>query len=401
MVKLTDLKAFEIIDSRGNPTVEVIAYSKKHYARASVPSGASKGVHEAFELRDGGKRYGGLGVKKAIININKEIKPKLIGARINKQELIDDFLIKLDNSEDKSKLGANAMLAVSIACFKLYAKTKGLEPFELLGRKLMPTPHFNVINGGLHAGNELSFQEFMIAPKAKTFAEKLRVGAEIYHTLRNMLLKNFGKSSINVGDEGGFAPPFKKVTEALELLVKAIFGSGNDAFIALDVAASSFYNKEKYLVDGQEIKKEKLMDFYEKLITDYPIVSIEDPLHEDDLDGFAALKKRLRIDIIGDDLIATNPFLLSKAIEKKACDGIILKPNQIGTLTESLKVAETATNNKMKVMVSHRSGETCDNFIADLAVGIGCGLIKSGAPCRGERTSKYNRLLRIEEMINP
>ncbi len=401
MAKLTGLKALEILDSRGNPTVEVTAYSEKISAKASVPSGASKGKYEAVELRDGGKRYGGLGVLKAVDNVEKIIKPKLIGRSLAKQELIDDILIKLDGTVNKSKLGANAILGVSIACFKLNAKTKGVEPYELLGRKLMPTPYYNIINGGLHGGCNTSFQEFMVVPKAKTFKEALRVGVEIYHALKEMLLSNYGKRAISVGDEGGFAPPIKKATEALDLIMKAIYGSGNDALVAIDAAASTFYKDGNYFVDGKKLNKEKLMDYYEKLTQDYPITSIEDPLHEDDWEGFAELRKRIKnVDIVGDDLIVTNPFRLRQAIENKACDAIILKPNQIGTLTETLKVAELAMNNSIKVIVSHRSGETCDDFIADLAVGLGCGLIKTGAPCRGERVCKYNRLLRIERMLS-
>jgi len=401
MAKLTGLKALEILDSRGNPTVEVTAYSEKISAKASVPSGASKGKYEAVELRDGGKRYGGLGVLKAVDNVEKIIKPKLIGRSLAKQELIDDILIKLDGTVNKSKLGANAILGVSIACFKLNAKTKGVEPYELLGRKLMPTPYYNIINGGLHGGCNTSFQEFMVVPKAKTFKEALRVGVEIYHALKEMLLSNYGKRAISVGDEGGFAPPIKKATEALDLIMKAIYGSGNDALVAIDAAASTFYKDGNYFVDGKKLNKEKLMDYYEKLTQDYPITSIEDPLHEDDWEGCAELRKRIKnVDIVGDDLIATKPFRLRQAIENKACDAIILKPNQIGTLTETLKVAELAMNNSIKVIVSHRSGETCDDFIADLAVGLGCGLIKTGAPCRGERVCKYNRLLRIERMLS-
>ncbi len=402
LIKLTNLKALEIIDSRGNPTIEVTAYSGKHFAKASAPSGASKSSHEAVELRDGGKRYGGLGVLKAVRNVKELMLPEIKGMNLGKQELIDKALIKLDGTNDKSRLGANAVIAVSIACFKLNAKIKGKEPYELLGREKLPIPYFNIINGGMHAGNELAFQEFMIVPKAKSFAECLRSGVGIYNSLKSMFLTNYGKASINVGDEGGFAPPFKKVTEPLDLIMKAVYGSGSNASIALDVAASSFYSKDKYLVNGKKLSTGKLMDYYEKLVNDYPIISIEDPFQEDDWGAFTDLKRRLKnIDVVGDDLIATNQERLKQAVNNESCSAIILKPNQAGTLTETLSVARTAMRSKLKVIVSHRSGETCDDFIADLAVGLGCGFIKSGAPCRGERTSKYNRLLRIEQMINP
>jgi enolase len=407
--KITEIKAREILDSRGNPTIEVDVFSDKVKATAKVPSGASTGAHEACELRDGGKRYGGKGVKKAVKNVNTTIKKHLIGKAVNPTK-VDLELIKLDGTENKSNLGANAILGVSMAVVRLSAKLENKPLYkkikELAGTKgkkyVLPTGYFNIINGGEHADNDLEFQEFMIAPKARTFAEKLRIAAEVYHTLKGLLKKKYGMSSTSVGDEGGFAPQMKKVKEPLEIIMKAVTKAGykGKVDIAIDAAASEFYTKGKgYFVDGKYLTPEKLLDLYAELVKKYPITSIEDPFSEDNWDEFKMMTKRLgkKIQVVGDDHLVTNPIRIKRSIVEKSCNALLLKVNQIGTVTESIEAANLAMKNGWKIMVSHRSGETSDNFIADLVVGLGCGEIKSGAPCRSERLSKYNRLLVIEE----
>ena len=410
MTTITSIHAREILDSRGNPTIEVEVTAGKYIGIAAVPSGASTGIHEALELRDGGKRFLGLGVQKAVHNVEKIIAPKLKGLDCRQQEKIDRLMITLDGTKNKSKLGANAMLGVSLACARAAALSQKKELYWYVNKLSrvtssirLPRPFFNIINGGKHADNELSFQEFMIAPRMKSFAENLRVGSEVYHILKRNLHSKYRNGSTNVGDEGGFAPPqLQNAEEALDILMKAIEDAGykGKVDIAVDCAASEFYVDGKYVVDRKKMTAPKLTQYYLHLIKKYPIISIEDPFHQDDFEAFAELKRKTKIQIVGDDLTVTNVERIKTAIEKKSCSCLLLKVNQIGTLTEALEAVRLAYANGWKVMVSHRSGETEDTFIADLAVGISCGMIKSGAPCRGERTSKYNRLLRIEEELN-
>ncbi len=404
MSKIKKIFAREILDSRGNPTVEVELITNKCISRASVPSGASTGIYEANELRDGAKRYNGKGVQKAVKNIKKKIAPKITGMDCTKQSKIDKAMIELDGTENKIKLGANAILAVSIAVCKAGA-FHSLKPIykyiaDLYGNKkpVLPVPFFNVINGGRHADNKLAFQEFMIAPKANTFSKALQMGAETYHELKKILKEKY--ITIGVGDEGGFAPPIETPKQALDLLEDAIKKAGykGKINIALDVAASELYKYGHYHLP-KRATTEQLLGYYLKLIKSYPIISIEDPFNQEDFRGFAMLRKKTKIQVVGDDLTATNPKRIKKAADEKACNALLLKINQIGTLTEALLAAKLAQKNNWKIMVAHRSGETCDSFIADLAVGIGCRQIKAGAPCRGERLAKYNQLLRIEERL--
>jgi len=403
MPSITNIKAREILDSRGSPTVEVELHTKNHVATASVPSGASTGTHEALELRDGGKRYGGKGVLKAVKNINSIIAPKLKHKDITNQSQIDQLMIDLDGTKNKSRLGANAILAVSLAVAKAAAEKKHLPLYQYLStltntKPSLPKPFFNIINGGKHADNKLSFQEFMIVPQYNIFQKNLQAASEIYHLLKADLHKKYGKNTTNVGDEGGFAPEKLNSAEAaLNILLQAIKESGHlNTKIAVDCAASEFYKNGKYRVDGKTLTTEQLLNYYLKLIKVYPIISIEDPFQQEDFQSFAKLKQLSKIQIVGDDLTVTNVNRINTAIKNNSCNCLLLKVNQIGTLTEALQAVKLAYQNNWKVMVSHRSGETEDTFIVDLAVAIGCNQIKSGAPCRGERTAKYNRLLRIE-----
>ncbi|MBI4980283.1 phosphopyruvate hydratase [Candidatus Woesearchaeota archaeon] len=412
MPNISSITSREILDSRGNPTIEVDVTIRKHKYTAAVPSGASTGTHEALELRDGGKRYGGKGVLKAVSNANKIIAPKLVGKDCTQQTQIDELMLKADGTKNKSKLGANAILGVSLACARAGAGESGKELYRYINSLLptkpnsskpklsLPRPFFNVINGGMHAGNSLPFQEFMISPKAKTFREALRVGAEVYHTLKGIIAEKYGKLAINVGDEGGFAPPIRTAEEGLSLLMGAIKKAGysGKVDVAMDCAASEFYKNGSYYAP-KKMTSGRLINYYLKLLKKYPIISIEDPFEQEDFHSYAELRKKSGIQIVGDDLTVTNVARIKTAIQKKSCNCLLLKVNQIGTLTEALQAVALAYSAGWKVMVSHRSGETEDTFIADLAVGIGCGMIKSGAPCRGERTAKYNRLVRIEEEI--
>jgi enolase len=397
--------AREILDSRGNPTVEVEVTTENGVSGlAAVPSGASTGIYEAVELRDGGKRFGGKGVTKAISAVKNTIQPKIKGFDVRLQKEIDEAMIELDGTENKSKLGGNAMLGVSLACARAAAASEQLRLYEYINKEanLLPIPFFNVINGGKHASNMLDFQEFMIAPVgAPNFKEALRIGAEVYQILKAQLLKKYGKNAINVGDEGGFSPPIKTPEEALEALINAISEAGyTDVIkISLDVAASTFYKEGTYIVTGKQYSTNQLIEYYRQLVDAYPIVSIEDPLEEEDYTGFANLTKVLPIQVVGDDLFVTNVKRLTKGIEMGACNALLWKVNQIGTLTEALEAAKMAKGNNYSVMASHRSGDTEDPWVADLSVGIGCGQIKTGAPARGERTAKYNQLLRIEEWL--
>ncbi len=403
--KIKEIKAREILDSRGNPTVEVELITDMGSFFASVPSGASVGKYEAKELRDGGGRYKGKGVLKAIKNIEEIIAPKLKGLEVGNQKEIDEILISLDETEDKSNLGANAILPVSMAVCRAGAIAQNFSLYKYIAflvdnsfKIILPKPSFNIINGGVHAGNNLDFQEFMVIPQFEKFSENLRVGSEIYHTLKKILKDNFGEDSTNVGDEGGFAPNLSSTEQALDLTMETIQVSGykDRINIALDVAASEFYENEKY--SGKT--SGEMVEYYLGLVEKYPIISIEDPFDEDDFEGFSALKEKCEsINIIGDDLLVTNIKRIELAQEKKACNGLLLKINQIGTITEAIKAVKKAQFYQWKIMTSHRSGETNDDFIADLAVGIGSDYIKSGAPARGERVAKYNRLLKIEEEI--
>ena len=408
--KIINIKAREILDSRGNPTVEVALKTNKGLVKDSVPAGASKGRNEARELRDGGKRYLGKGVKEAVQNINEIIAPRLKGERVSDQYKIDSIILKLDGTNNKRRLGANAILGVSLAVCRAGAKESKLPLWRYIAhiynnhkKPFIPQPLFNILNGGIHAGNKLSVQEFMIAPHARTFSKKLRMASETYHVLKSILREQIGISATNVGDEGGFAPPFHLTKQALEAEVKAIKKSGykGKIGIVLDVAASQLFRSGSYRMDGKLMKKTALLKYYQNLVKKYPLLGIEDPFDEEDWDSFERINRLSgrKIRIIGDDLLVTNPRRIKKAGRLNACNTLLLKLNQIGTVSEAMEAAYLARNYHWKIVVSHRSGETCDDFIADFAVGIGSDFIKAGAPARGERVVKYNRLLEIEEEI--
>jgi enolase len=402
---ISSIRAREILDSRGNPTIEVEVLMESGFSgTAAVPSGASTGRYEAVELRDGGRRYHGKGVEKAVEAVEEVIFPKLKGLDVREQRRIDELMITLDGTENKRRLGGNSILGVSLACAKAAAASDGLQLYEYIDRAatLVPVPFFNIINGGRHAGNRLDFQEFMVAPTgAGSFREALRMGSEVYQTLREQLQESYGKAAINVGDEGGFAPPMTRPEEALEALDGAIQESGytGEVRLAIDVAASTFYEDGAYTVAGKQYSTGEIIEYYREMAATYHVVSIEDPLQEEDFEGFSRATRCLPIQVVGDDLFVTNPKRLKRGIETHAANALLWKVNQVGTLTEALEAAEIAKRNGYAVMASHRSGDTEDPFLADLAVGIGCGQMKSGAPARGERTAKYNRLLRIEERL--
>ncbi|WP_456483875.1 phosphopyruvate hydratase [Methanopyrus kandleri] len=410
MPRIVSVKAREVLDSRGEPTVEVeVELEDGTVGRAMVPSGASTGTYEALELRDGDDRYGGKGVRRAVRNVEEIIAPEIEGLDATAQPDIDRTMIELDGTENKSHLGANAILGVSLAVARAAAKSLGIPLYRYLGgptARRLPVPFMNVINGGEHAGNELDFQEHMIVPHGfESFSEALRAGVETYHVLGELLEEEYGPIATNVGDEGGYAPPMKDMVEPLDALVEAIeeagYAPGKEIALALDAAASEFYDEDSgtYRAYGQKYTRDELIDVYKDLVSQYPIVSIEDPLHEEDFRGFAKITEELgdKIQIVGDDLFVTNPNRLRKGIEMGAANALLLKVNQIGTLTEAVEAGELALQHGYGVMVSHRSGDTEDPFIADLAVALGCGQIKTGAPARSSRTAKYNRLLRIEE----
>lgn len=406
-MKIKNIIAREILDSRGNPTVEAtVILEDNTEATASVPSGASTGVHEALELRDNDMhRYLGKGVLKAVSNINDIIKPKLIGLDVQNQKEIDELLINLDGTPNKEVLGANAILAVSLACLKASSKCAKKELFEYIGRgTYMPRMMMNILNGGAHADNGLDCQEFMIIPMHKEINENVRIGSEVFHSLKQILKTE--RLSTGVGDEGGFAPNINSTLEALNLIMDAIKASGyvpgKDVYLALDVAASEFYNNGVYSFEGKNRKKEQMIEFYEYIIEKFPIVSIEDGMAEDDYEGWQLLTERLgdRIQLVGDDLFVTNKKLLEVGIEKHMANAILIKLNQIGTVTEAIETILLAKRNKYSTIISHRSGETEDTFIADFAVGLNLGQIKTGSMSRGERICKYNRLMRINEKLN-
>jgi enolase len=401
--------AREILDSRGNPTVEVeVALDDGTLARAAVPSGASTGEHEAVELRDGDmSRYGGKGVERAVAAVLDEIGPDLVGLEAVDQRIVDQKLVDLDGTPDKGRLGANAILGVSLAVAKAAAESAELELFRYLGgpnAHVLPVPMLNILNGGAHADTEVDIQEFMIAPiGAETFREALRWGTEVYHSLKSVL-KGRGLAT-GLGDEGGFAPSLTSNREALDLILVAIekagYVPGRDVALALDVAATEFYSDGAYTFEGNKKSAEQLIGYYTELVNDYPLVSIEDALSEDDWDGWVRLTSELgdKVQLVGDDLFVTNPDRLEEGITRRAANALLVKVNQIGTLSETLDAIALATSYGYKSMMSHRSGETEDTFIADLAVATGVGQIKTGAPARGERIAKYNQLLRIEETL--
>ncbi|CAB0594119.1 phosphopyruvate hydratase [Corynebacterium diphtheriae] len=409
MADIMHVFAREILDSRGNPTVEAEVFlDDGSHGVAGVPSGASTGVHEAHELRDGGERYLGKGVLNAVNNVNEEIADAIAGAEADDQRLIDQAMIALDGTENKSRLGANAILGVSIAVAKAAAESAGLPLYRYIGgpnAHVLPVPMMNIVNGGAHADSGVDVQEFMIAPiGAESFSEALRMGAEVYHSLKSVI-KSKGLST-GLGDEGGFAPSVESTKAALDLIVEAIekagFKPGADIALALDVASSEFYKDGKYHFEGGEHTAEEMEKVYEQLIAEYPIVSIEDPLQEDDWEGYTALTAAIgdKVQIVGDDFFVTNPARLKEGIEKKAANALLVKVNQIGTLTETFDAVDLAHRNGYRTMMSHRSGETEDTTIADLAVALGCGQIKTGAPARSERVAKYNQLLRIEQQLD-
>ena len=407
MSKIKDLFGYEILDSRGNPTVCVeLTLDNGIKGVASVPSGASTGIHEALELRDNDKnRYNGKGVLKAISNINGPIRDLVLGMDPANQKELDEAMIKLDGTNDKSRLGANAILGVSLANLKAASLDSDKELYEYLGNgKTMPRCMMNILNGGAHATNGLDIQEFMIVPSKEDYADNLRMGAEIFHSLKK-LLDTMGLNC-GVGDEGGFAPNISNSLEALELLSKAISSAnyvlGKDVYLAMDAAASEFYEDGIYNFEGKKMSSDEMIDFYTSIIDKYSIISIEDGLSEDDYAGWTELTKRLgnKIQLVGDDLFVTNKELLQKGIELKMANAILLKLNQIGTVSETLETIKLAKDNGYKTIISHRSGETEDNYIADFAVGLDLGQIKTGSVSRGERTSKYNRLIRINIDLN-
>jgi enolase len=406
---IADVYALQIIDSRGDPTVEVVVVTEGGgVGRAATPAGASRGRYEAVELRDGGRSWGGRGVSRAVENVNKFIAPAIKGLESNMYRVVDRKLLELDGTPNKSRLGANALTAVSLANVKAAADTLGVPLFQFLGgfkARLLPIPLMNLINGGAHAGNELTFQEFMVVPVgADKFSEALRMAVEVYKELRKYLKEKYGPSAINVGDEGGYAPPMKFVREALDALVNSIrragYSEGTDIYLALDAAASQFYDEGKnvYRVDGKELSSEDLLEYYRELVNQYPVKIIEDPFNEEAFQEFTKLRSYVKgqVLIIGDDLTVTNINRIKRAVSTDSIDGSIIKVNQVGTISESEECIEYLLNFGRKAIISHRSGDTEDNAIAHIAVAYGVGLIKTGAPARGERTSKYNELLRIE-----
>lgn len=408
MTTIKSIKAREILDSRGNPTVEVdLQLSDGSSARAAVPSGASTGAFEAVELRDGGERYLGKGVLNALANIDRELAPKLIGLDPFNQRALDEMMIKLDGTPNKSRLGANAILGLSLAAARAAAVSKGEPLYRFIGGEranLLPVPMMNILNGGAHADTNVDIQEFMIAPiGATSFKEALRWGAEIYQGLKSVLKKRGLATSI--GDEGGFAPNLESNRAALDLIVEAIekagFKLGSQIALAMDVAATEFHNSGKYNFEGSALSAGEMINYYKELVDSYPLVSIEDPLSEDDWEGWGAITRELgsKVQLVGDDLFVTNPVRLARGIEAKTANALLVKVNQIGTLTETLDAVAMAHKAGYRSMMSHRSGETEDTTIADLAVAAECGQIKTGAPARSERVAKYNQLLRIEEEL--
>jgi len=409
-MKIKDIKAREILDSRGNPTVEVdVILEDGTLGRAAVPSGASTGEREALEMRDGGTRFMGKGVLNAVANVNGPLKELVVGMDSDNQKEIDYAMIKADGTKTKSRFGANAILGVSMAVLKASAISHKMPLYKYVGNgTLLPVPMMNIINGGAHADNKLDFQEFMIIPQADNIHDRVRIGAEVFHNLKKVL--NSRGLATGVGDEGGFAPDLQSNTEGFELIMEAIKKAGyepkKDVCIAIDVAASEFYDKEtnKYNLvgEGRSLTTDELIEFYEELVNKYPIISIEDPVDENDWEGFTKITAKLgdRVQLVGDDLFVTNKECLQMGIDKHAGNAILLKVNQIGTITETLETIELARQNGYKTIISHRSGETEDTTIADLAVGLNLGQIKTGSMSRTDRMCKYNQLMRIEEELS-
>jgi len=413
MSRIRTVRGREVLDSRGNPTVECDVETDDGLFRAMVPSGASAGIHEAVELRDGGRRFHGRGTRRAVDNINNIMSKKIVGMDCTDQNGVDDLLIELDGTENKEQLGANAILAVSIAVCKAGAAATGKKLYEYVGElygkpypRMLPVPQHNIINGGKHAGQENSIQEHMIMPVgAKSFREALRMASEIYHALKNILKKRLGAGAVLIGDEGGFAPPqLKTIHERLDILMEAISSVGyeDEIKLAIDSASSEFFEDGIYRLEGKEMSAGELIDYYSDVVSSYPIVSWEDGMAEDDWDGWVEMTKKLgdRIQIVGDDLLVTNPRRIKKAIEIRAANSALIKLNQIGTVTETLEAVKLAHSNRWTAVCSHRSGETEDSFLADFTVGVSSSQIKCGAPARSERLSKYNQLLRIEEELD-
>ena len=408
MPVIKEVTAREILDSRGNPTVEVeVKLDNGFIGRAAVPSGASTGAFEAVELRDGGKRYLGKGVEIAVKNINDKISKVVIGLKADEQRVLDEKMISLDGTKNKSVLGANAILGVSLATARAASLSANQSLFKFLGgneAKILPVPMMNILNGGSHADTNVDIQEFMVAPiGADTFKESLRWGAEIYHSLKSVLKKKGLVTSI--GDEGGFAPNLASNRAALDLILEAVeiagFKAGSDIALAMDVAATEFYEDGSYNFEGKKLTSDQMISYYSELVSAYPLVSIEDPLDEDDWAGWAKLTSELgqKVQIVGDDLFVTNPERLQRGIDSNTANALLVKVNQIGSLTETIDAVNLAHKNGYRSMMSHRSGETEDTTIADLAVALNCGQIKTGAPARSERVAKYNQLLRIEEEL--
>ena len=406
---ISDIKSRMILDSRGNPTVEAeVILNGGIKGLASVPSGASTGTLEAHELRDGGSKYQGKGVEKALSNIETYIKPELIGEDCSKQELIDTKLIDLDGTENKNRLGANSILAVSLANIRAHSSLVGKDLFELIpavyGEPKLPLPLMNILNGGAHADNNIDIQEFMIVPHGfSRYSDCMRAGVEIYHVLKGELKKDM--MSTNVGDEGGFAPNLESSQVALDIIIDAIskagYTPGQEVSLALDVASSEFYKDGKYIVEGNELNSEEMSSFLSNLVDKYPIISIEDGMAESDWEGWRNLTEALgsKIQLVGDDLFVTNESILEKGIEKRCANSILIKLNQVGTFTETINTLKLAKENGYTSVISHRSGETEDSFISHLAIGVGCGQIKTGAPARTERTTKFNEILRLSEKL--
>jgi enolase len=408
MTKIEKVWAREVLDSRGNPTVEAEITVKGHRVRAIAPSGASTGTWEAHELRDGDDRYRGKGVLKAVGNIRGEIAAAITGMDVTDQRAVDEAMIDLDGTDNKSRLGGNAVVAVSLAVLRAGALADGRPVYEQIGNDgvTLPVPMFNIINGGAHAGGDLRIQEFMVIPAgAADFAECLRMSSEVYMELKDLLAERYGVKAVNIGDEGGFAPPIDTMAEALETITDAVssagYTPGRDVFLAIDAAASEFHSDGIYDVDSMRLSAGELADHYKAMTEAFPLVSIEDPFFEDDFETTAELTRMIgdRVQIVGDDIFVTNTERLCRGIDDGAGNALLLKVNQVGTVSEAGDAAQMSFDNGYKVVVSHRSGESEDTLIADLAVGWGTGEIKTGAPARGERTAKYNRLLRIEEEL--
>ena len=405
-----EIKGREILDSRGNPTVEVTLETKEGLFTDSAPSGASKGDYEAVELRDGGKRYFGLGVQKAVYNVNEIIAPKIKGKKIRSLAEGDKILLELDGTPHKSHLGSNAILPISLSFARALAKENNLPLYKYIRflspfaseSFFLPKASFNILNGGLHAGNDLDIQEFMIVPQETSFRENLRLASEIYHQLKKNLSRDFGKSATNLGDEGGFAPPLKFPQKALEIIWESVKELGYEKKVKfiLDAASSQFFKNGHYLMKIGSFSGEELLDYYSNLVSRYPIIGLEDPFAEDDFSNWEKIRKKMpSLLVIGDDLLATNLERIRLAEGKGACNAMIVKINQVGTVSEAIGAVKEGRKYGWEVIVSHRSGETTDDFIADFALGIGAHFIKSGAPARGERVAKYNRLLAIEKEL--